>query len=163
MIGYLLHMRPRSWPIVAAHSAAGFLCGSATAGEGIRWTYMGAAAVVWAVLLNGGTLALNSAFDKDTGPIGYLDNPPPVPSRLALFGLVSMTIGLAASFFISIPYAVAYVVSVIMSVLYSCPPFRLKAVPFRSVPGTRRHREGPGPVCRRLPRAGSRSSQTLSL
>lgn len=40
------------------------------------------AAVAWAVLGNGGTLAINSVFDRDGGDIGYLDDPPPVPAAL---------------------------------------------------------------------------------
>ena len=34
----------------------------------------------WVVLLNGGTLALNSAFDRDEGDIAFLRDPPPPPT-----------------------------------------------------------------------------------
>lgn len=130
MMRYLLHMRPRSWPIVAAHLAAGFMCGAAVAGGDISWQRLAAAAFGWAVLLNGGTLALNSAFDKDTGPIGYLDHPPPVPRGLALFGVALLALGLLLAASISTTYLTAYVVCTAMSALYSCPPVRLKSVPF---------------------------------
>ena len=35
--------------------------------------------VIWVVFLNGGTLAINSVFDKDEGDIGYLNSPPALP------------------------------------------------------------------------------------
>jgi len=130
MIRYLLHTRPRSWPIVAAHLAAGFLCSIATTNGIISWWRLAAAAGGWAVLLNGGTLALNSAFDKDTGPIGYLDKPPPIPRGLGLFGIVLIALGLLLATLISTDYLVAYSICTVMSVLYSCPPARLKSVPF---------------------------------
>ena len=130
MISYLLHTRPRSWPIVAAHLAAGYLCSVAATNGIISWWRLAAAAGGWAVLLNGGTLALNSAFDKDTGPIGYLDKPPPVPHRLGLFGIVLIALGLLLATFISADYLAAYAICMVMSVLYSCPPARLKSVPF---------------------------------
>ena len=38
---------------------------------------------LWVVCLNGGTLALNSAFDRDEGDIAYLRRPPPPPRYLA--------------------------------------------------------------------------------
>ncbi len=51
---------------------------------------LAAAWFVWVVLLNGGTLAFNSAYDRDTGPVAYLPNPPQPPSWLAgaSFGLM---------------------------------------------------------------------------
>ena len=39
--------------------------------------------VLWVVCLNGGTLALNSAFDRDEGDIAYLRRPPLPPRHLA--------------------------------------------------------------------------------
>jgi len=130
MVNYIIHMRPRSWPIVAGHLASGFLCGAAVAGRDVCWWRLAGGAFIWAVLLNGGTLAFNSAFDKDTGPIGYLEHPPPVPRRLAAFGIALMVLGLPFAVFISTAFAIAYTVCVLMSALYSCPPARLKAVPF---------------------------------
>ena len=32
--------------------------------------------LAWVVLLNGGTLAYNSAWDRDTGAVAYLRRPP---------------------------------------------------------------------------------------
>ena len=49
--------------------------------------------VLWVVCLNGGTLALNSAFDRDEGDVAYLKRPPPPPRHLAAFSLGLMGAG----------------------------------------------------------------------
>ncbi|NOT07621.1 MAG: UbiA family prenyltransferase [Gemmatimonadales bacterium] len=127
---YLLHTRPLEWPIVAVH----FLTGAALA-LGLEGLLSGrdigalvAGTLAFVIGLNGGTLALNSAFDNDEGDIAYLRRPPPPPRGLALFGLVLMFAGLAVAARLPRPFAVAYLVCLIFSVLYSVPPLRLKAV-----------------------------------
>ena len=85
--------------------------------------------IIWAIFLNGSTLAFNTAFDKDEGDIGYLDNPPPAPEYLAHFSLTWMCVGLLCSWFISMNFFIVTLICLIMSILYSCPPLRLKAVP----------------------------------
>jgi 4-hydroxybenzoate polyprenyltransferase len=87
------------------------------------------AVVLWVVCLNGGTLALNSAFDQDEGDIAYLRNPPPPPRRLAAFGVGIMIAGLGGALLLPRAYWLTYAFCVVLSVLYSVPPFRLKAVP----------------------------------
>jgi 4-hydroxybenzoate polyprenyltransferase len=78
---------------------------------------------------SGGTLALNSAFDKDEGDIAFLHNPPKPPRLLALFALVVMVVGLVVALFISVRFLVAYLICFLMSTLYSVPPFRMKSRP----------------------------------
>jgi 4-hydroxybenzoate polyprenyltransferase len=128
---YLLHTRPTEWPIVAGHTAVGYLLavglGSAVGGERIGPGLLGIA--LWVVCLNGGTLALNSAFDRDEGDIAYLHQPPPPPTHLAGFGLGLMLLGLIGGILLPAAYRLAYAVCVVLSVLYSVPPFRLKSVP----------------------------------
>lgn len=128
-----LHLRPRSWPIVFAHYAAGALCvlPHVAAGQNRTGLPLGqalAGGVLWTVCLNGGTLAINSAFDNDTGDIGYLDNPPPIPKALAGFSVALMLAGLLGSWWVSPGFALAYVLCLVLSLLYSVPPIRLKAV-----------------------------------
>ena len=128
---YLLHTRPAEWPIVTAHTGLGCVLalGLDRVGRGER---IGAAALgiaLWVVCLNGGTLALNSAHDRDEGDIAYLSRPPTPPARLAWFGLSLMLLGFAAAFLLPEAYRVAYAVCLILSILYSVPPVRLKAVP----------------------------------
>jgi len=127
---YLLHLRPAEWPIMTAH----FLLGAFLAiGWPWPWGWTLLAWFLFVVAMNGGTLALNSAFDNDEGDIGYLKNPPPPPRRLAAFGYAL----LAVSFIGSMAFARVkpgghyffeiMMTCVLMSVLYSVPPIRLKA------------------------------------
>jgi 4-hydroxybenzoate polyprenyltransferase len=127
---YLLHMRPREWPIMLAHTTLGFLLAQGL-GATLRGAHVGAllvGIVAWVVLLNGGTLAINSAFDNDVGDIGYLDDPPPPPAHLALFGFVLMLAGQGIALLLPRGFAIAYAICFAMSLLYSVPPVRLKAV-----------------------------------
>jgi 4-hydroxybenzoate polyprenyltransferase len=128
---YLLHTRPVEWPIVAAHTAVGYLLAvglrSAAQGERLAPALLGIA--LWVVCLNGGTLALNSAYDRDEADIAYLRQPPRPPSHLAGFGLTLMLAGLVGAILLPPGYRAAYTVCLVLSVLYSVPPARLKALP----------------------------------
>lgn len=115
---------------MTAHTAVGYLLAVGWSGAA-RGDHLGPAALgmaLWVIGLNGGTLALNSAFDRDTGDIGYLRAPPPVPRHLAVFGLALMAAGLGLAFNLPRAYGMAYAACAILSVAYSVPPFRLKAV-----------------------------------
>jgi 4-hydroxybenzoate polyprenyltransferase len=127
---YVLHLRPAEWPIMAAHTTLGYLLatGLARAGEP-GWLAPGLLGItVWVVCLNGGTLALNSAYDRDEGDIAYLRRPPPPPRRLAGFSLGLMGVGQLLALALPVRYAAAYALCFLLSVLYSVPPVRLKAV-----------------------------------
>jgi lycopene elongase/hydratase (dihydrobisanhydrobacterioruberin-forming) len=128
---YLLHTRPAEWPIMAAHTFVGYLLavglGGAARGERIGAGLLGVG--LWVVCLNGGTLALNSAYDRDEGDIAYLRRPPPAPPGLAGFALLLMVAGFFTSFLLPPAYRLVYAVCLALSVLYSVPPLRLKSVP----------------------------------
>lgn len=128
---YLLHTRPTEWPIVAAHAAVGYLLavGLRAAAQGERLDAAALGIALWVVFLNGGTLALNSAYDRDEGDVAYLHQPPPPPRHLAPFGLGLMVVGLLGSLLLPWGYRLAYTTCLLLSILYSVPPVRLKAVP----------------------------------
>jgi lycopene elongase/hydratase (dihydrobisanhydrobacterioruberin-forming) len=116
---------------VAAHTTVGYLLAVGLKGAG-RGDHLGSAVLgllLWVVCLNGGTLALNSAYDDDTGDIAYLHQPPPPPTHLAFFGTTLMLAGLCGSFLLPLGYRVAYGACLALSVLYSVPPVRLKSMP----------------------------------
>ncbi|MFN8651058.1 MAG: UbiA family prenyltransferase [Gemmatimonadales bacterium] len=127
---YLLHLRPAEWPIMAAHTALGYFLAvgldGARRGEALGPALAGL--VIWVLLLNGGTLAINSAFDEDEGDIGYLKAPPKPPRHLAAFSVGLMALGQGLALLLPRPYAVAYAICFAMSLVYSVPPVRLKAV-----------------------------------
>ncbi len=127
---YILHLRPAEWPIMAAHTALGYFLAvgvtGALSGERLKPAVSGL--LVWVVLLNGGTLAINSAFDRDEGDIGYLKAPPPVPRHLALVSFLLLAAGQLLALRLPTGYALAYAACFMMSLLYSVPPIRLKAV-----------------------------------
>lgn len=129
-LDYLLHLRPAEWPILAGHTALGYILAvgitGLRAGAHLSEALLGIA--LWVVCLNGGTLALNSAFDRDEGDIAYLRRPPPPPRGLAVASLGLMLAGQGAAVLLPPAYQVAYATCVLLSVLYSVPPMRLKAV-----------------------------------
>jgi len=129
-LDYLLHLRPAEWPIMAAHTALGYLLavGLTGAARGARLGPALAGLGLWVVCLNGGTLALNSAFDRDEGDIAYLRRPPVPPRHLAVFALGLMTAGQVLAFLLPSAFAAVYAVCFALSVAYSVPPLRLKAV-----------------------------------
>jgi 4-hydroxybenzoate polyprenyltransferase len=130
-LDFFLHTRPAEWPIVAAHASLGYLLAVGVQ-SAFRSTRLGEAAfgiTLWVVFLNGGTLAFNSAFDRDEGDVAYLRQPPAPPRGLAAFGLGLMASGLLGAMLLPMGYRIAYAVCVFLSVLYSGPGFRLKAVP----------------------------------
>ncbi len=124
LMAYLLHLRPMQWPIMTAH----FLLGTLLA-VGVKVS-MGRVFLGWGifvVLMNGGTLAINSAFDQDDGDIGYLRQPPKPPKYLFQVSATMLLLSLASGFLLPPVFAWSNGLCVIMAFLYSMPPIRLKA------------------------------------
>jgi 4-hydroxybenzoate polyprenyltransferase len=127
---YVLHLRPAEWPIMAAHTLLGTILavGLVPFVHRERWGTAALALAIWVVCLNGGTLALNSVFDQDQGDIGYLRSPPAPPAHLLGFALALLVLGQLLSFLLPLAYAGVYAVCFVMSLAYSVPPLRFKAV-----------------------------------
>jgi 4-hydroxybenzoate polyprenyltransferase len=127
---YILHLRPAEWPIMTAHTALGFVLavGLGPVLSGARLGTLLLALGVWVVCLNGGTLAINSVFDRDEGDIGYLHAPPPPPARLLAFSFGLLVLGQALAFRLPPAFRLAYAVCFALSIAYSVPPLRFKAV-----------------------------------
>ncbi|HVH66529.1 MAG TPA: UbiA family prenyltransferase [Gemmatimonadales bacterium] len=130
LFSYVLHMRPAEWPIMAGHTVLGYGLAAGLSGvvRGAWLPQVMLALLVWVICLNGGTLALNSVFDEDEGDIGYLNTPPPLPRYLLGFSVGLLVLGQLLSFALPPAFRVAYGICFVLSVLYSVPPFRLKAV-----------------------------------
>jgi 4-hydroxybenzoate polyprenyltransferase len=124
LMAYLMHMRPLEWPIMTAH----FLLGAfLAAGLDLPWGRLVFGWFIFVVLMNGGTLALNSAFDRDEGDVGYLKSPPEVPKYLAQVSAVMLVAAFPLGYLLPNVFAWATAACVLMSVLYSVPPARLKS------------------------------------
>jgi len=129
-------MRPDQWTILTLHFLVPLMMMAPGAQGGGCWLNPASAGVLlagwlsWVVLLNGGTLAFNSAFDRDTGPVAYLPDPPPPPAWLAAAAGSLMVLGVLLSYLV-IGRAMALLVGICLglSVLYSAPPARLKSRP----------------------------------
>ncbi|HET7296395.1 MAG TPA: UbiA family prenyltransferase [Gemmatimonadales bacterium] len=130
LFSYALHMRPAEWPIMAGHTALGYVLAVGISGvvRGARLPQAIGALVVWVVFLNGGTLAINSVFDQDEGDIGYLSAPPPLPRHLLAFSVGLLVVGQLLAFALPPAFRIAYAICFALSMLYSVPPFRFKAV-----------------------------------
>ncbi len=124
LMPYLLHLRPLEWPIMSGH----FLLGTLLA---LGWALPAGSTLlgwfVFVVLMNGGTLAINSAFDQDEGDIGYLKAPPRPPRYLLHLSAAMLAAATALGFLLPPAFAWSNAACVAMSVLYSVPPPRLKA------------------------------------
>jgi len=124
----MLLTRPAQWPILTAQLAVGMVL--AWPVQDVNWPIVGVAWLVWVVMLNGGTLAFNSAYDKDTGPVSYLKAPPPPPPWLAAASLLMMNVGAILGYFVvATVFGLVTSACVVLSVLYSHPAVRLKSKP----------------------------------
>jgi 4-hydroxybenzoate polyprenyltransferase len=140
---YLLFMRPRQWPILSCQFSVGILTAPAVASAlssspPARGAVVAETAVVitllaawaaWVVGLNGGTLAFNSAYDRDIEDVAYLRRPPEPPAYLAAFSLLLMIWGAVLAWSVARPYGFLTAFCVGLSVLYSHPRTRWKGVP----------------------------------
>jgi len=124
LMAYVLHLRPLEWPIMTAHFLLGTLLAAGLAAP-LKATTLGW--FVFIVLMNGGTLAINSAFDQDEGDIGYLKQPPKPPKHLFQVSAGMLLLSLGLGFLLPPVFAWSNALCVVMSVLYSMPPIRLKA------------------------------------
>ncbi|MBI3467680.1 MAG: UbiA prenyltransferase family protein [Planctomycetes bacterium] len=108
-----------------------FVWGSFASGVLPDWRFwLGFAA--FHVFLYGGTNMFNSYYDRDEGPIGGLEHPPPVDSGLLFGSLALKIVGLALAFLVGVPFVVCYVLFMLYSVSYSHPAIRIKRRPVAS-------------------------------
>ncbi len=81
----------------------------------------------------GGGTAFNSYYDRDEGPIGGLEHPPPVVGALLPFSLGMQLLGWALTLVINVPVALVYGLMFGLFVAYSHPAIRLKKGPVRAL------------------------------
>lgn len=89
--------------------------------------------IAFHIFLYAGGTALNSHYDRDEGPIGGLEQPPPVPRYLLLFSLVWQIIGFLLTFTVNRSVAAIYFVMFCLSVAYSHTQIRFKGNPLLAI------------------------------
>jgi 1,4-dihydroxy-2-naphthoate octaprenyltransferase len=109
-----------------------FLWGWLLGGGGLTPRFV-LAFVTLHVFIYGGVTAFNSYYDRDEGPVGGLERPPPVPAELLPFSIAVQAAGLLLSLFVSMPFALVCLGFVVLSTAYSHPRIRLKAHPWASM------------------------------
>ena len=132
----LILTRPRQWPILSFQLAVGI---GLAFGSGAEYSalnplpvslLLAGAWLAWVFLLNGCTLAFNSAYDQDTEAVAYLASPPVPPSWLHQAALTGMATGSLVGWLIIGPaFGLLTAVCAALSVCYSHPRLRWKAVP----------------------------------
>ncbi len=80
----------------------------------------------------GGT-AFNSFYDRDTGPIGGLEHPPPIPRGLLPFSIAWQLAGMLIALLINEVVAAIYAVMFCLSIAYSHPRLRFKGKPLAAL------------------------------
>lgn len=103
-----------------------FLWGWLIAGGGLSLSVVLAFVALHGCLYSGAT-AFNSYYDRDVGPVGGLEHPPPVSPALLPASLAVQLGGWLLAACINLPFWVAYGAFVGLSAAYSHPWVRLKA------------------------------------
>lgn len=85
--------------------------------------------IAFHLCLYGGTTAFNSYYDRDEGPVGGLEKPPPVVSALLPFSLILQGIGAVLAALVNLPFLVIYLIIFGMGAAYSHPRTRWKGRP----------------------------------
>lgn len=119
ILNYLLHLRPKSFVPSFMFVLTGYAINPhkgivAPVGIELLWLF-----VIYSVLLFGGTCAINSHYDQDTGPLNFLENPPPKPRYLGSFGFFVMILGCILSWPLGIWVFSMSVFALILSSAYS--------------------------------------------
>ena len=126
---FILHLRLHYQFLILS---GGFLLGGFMAGEMNMQQYWMQFLNVH-ILLFGGATAYNSFWDKDTGPIGGLKNPPKMTQWMHPASLFFMFAGLMLSFSVGWLYTTIFLLSLILFWLYSTPHARWKSTPVLSL------------------------------
>jgi 1,4-dihydroxy-2-naphthoate octaprenyltransferase len=119
-----IHLRLHFQLLLSPVFLWGFLLGEGQLNIGF-WI----AFVAFHIFLYGGTTAFNSYYDRDQGPVGGLEKPPPVTSELLPFSLVVQIVGALLAAFVNTTFFSVYIIMFIVFTAYSHPRIRLKGRP----------------------------------
>ncbi len=126
---FVLHLR---WHYQLFILSGGFLLGGFLSADLNPGTYLIQFFNVH-LLLFGGATAYNSYWDKDTGPIGGLQHPPPMAQWMWMASLVLQMLGFMLALTRGSLYVAVFAVSMLFFWLYSTPWARWKSRPLKSM------------------------------
>jgi 4-hydroxybenzoate polyprenyltransferase len=86
--------------------------------------------IAFHLFLYGGTTVYNSYYDRDEGPVGGLETPPPVTPEMLPSSLLVQAIGALLASLVSLPFLLIYLTIFILFTAYSHSASRLKRRPF---------------------------------
>lgn len=109
-----------------------FLWGWLLAGGGLSAPIV-LAFIALHVFLYAGATAFNSYYDRDEGPVGGLERPPPVSAALLPVALGMKLVGAVLAALVNPTFLVVYLAFAALSLAYSHPRVRLKAHTWGSV------------------------------
>jgi 4-hydroxybenzoate polyprenyltransferase len=124
---FVLHLRLKFNYVLAPL----FVWGAFVSGASPEWRFW-LGFVAFHVFLYGGTNMFNSYYDRDDGPIGGLERPPPVDRGFLIGSLTLKVIGLLLACGVGVSFVACYLLFVVYSVCYSHPAIRIKKRPFAS-------------------------------
>ena len=99
------------------------------AGQALPWLHILLCYLIVHVPLYGGMNAFNSYYDRDDGPIGALEQPPPVDSTVLVLALLCKALALAAGLWLDLRFGLLVGLGALLSALYSHPRWRWKERP----------------------------------
>ncbi len=126
---FIMHLR---WHYQVFILSGGYLLGGVLSPE-VNWAVFSGQFLNVHLLLFGGATAYNSYWDKDEGPIGGLQHPPPMQRWMWGVSLLLQFAGLGWALQISYTFGLIYLLSILFFWLYSSPHFRWKGNPIRSL------------------------------
>lgn len=126
---FFVHLR---WHYQLFILPAGYLLGGLFV-EHLNWRSFAAQFFNVHLLLNGGVTAYNSYWDRDEGPVGGLEHPPKMSRWMHGAALAVQGAGLLFAAPEGAVFVAIYVLTMILSVLYSAPPARWKGHPLKSL------------------------------
>lgn len=126
---FIIHLR---WHYQVFILSGGYLLGGFLSFD-VEWSSFWVQFLNVHLLLFGGATAYNSYWDKDEGPIGGLQAPPPMSEWMWSASLLLQFVGLWVAFYAGILFAGVYGLSMLLFWLYSSPHARWKGTPLRSL------------------------------
>jgi len=129
LLHFLIHLRPHYQLLILSGP---FLLAGLYAPD-MNWPRFIGQFFVVQILLFGGATAFNSFWDRDTGPVGGLRNPPPMRSWMGWASMGLQWFGLVLAVPLGAVYIGLYTTSLILFWLYSSPLTRWKGSPHLSL------------------------------